>query len=639
MMNRLGSKRMPIIGLQIGILLLIAGFIISCSLAPPFDPIRAFSHSLDSLPLDWKEEPVIVLADTVTIQFQVEQSKNRAFHHQSTWYRVNRRQPGILEQIVLSDFQSIENLPRIQVTAYFPNGDKWRAGQMDIARKLSEQEGIYSSNQYVSIIHVPQYQAGMLLHIQVDREYYRPEFLNSELVRSSFPALTRSISLSLPKGADIKHNLINPESLVVKGEQWDTEKTQTFGITAVNLPKIEVASTPRNPETWFAGMHFSFPAEGFQSLSWSDLGRDYRASIVNSFKATPELEKIVQNLSSENPDTLTKQIYGMVRNRIRYHADLGTLYSFIPRTANEVFTKGYGDCKEMATLLTTLLQIKGIHAGVALVATPGYRQVLEGYPSMGGFNHMIVYVEGKKGEIHFFDPTVKWGDPANSYYDLLDRTAFVLKEGESQLKVITMGKDYLNRVETKSNLSKSEVNNNWNRKGIIRLEGYSAFSMIPFLDNAHGEETMPLLKSYLKEMFSVEASSCRVDAVSNQAIEISYEGSFNANYLTMDKGGLNLSSPSLYGGDMRFSSIKIEGPRYVYRLEQKDNWEVPAGFEELEKVDLDHALGKGKWIRKGNSIQRSFESVATVLPPDNENTFPKYIQQKNRFVKGILWHR
>jgi hypothetical protein len=624
---------------RLALALTLTGLVMSCSVAPRIDRVKEVSGLLASLPKDWKEEAIIVLGDTVEIKFLPGRDNNHISHHQSTWYYVNRRNPALLEQIVVADFQTIEGIPNIQATAYYPGGEAWVMGPMEISRQRYTEEGLYSSNRSVSAFRFPKYTEGMLLHIIIDRNYSSPEFLKSELLRDQYPILARSISLTLPKGSGIKQGWVNPESLQVQTSRSETETEETFRVSGKNLAKLEMGSMPRDPETWLGALHFSLPASGNKSHSWKELGDIYLATIAAAFKPTPELEKLASTLAGKNPDSLTRNIYSLLRSRIRYHADLEILHAYIPRPAGEVLAKGYGDCKEMATLMTTLLRLKGVTAGVALVATPGSAQVVEAYPSMGGFNHMIVYVQAQDGSVRFFDPTVKQGDPFDSYFTLIDRTALLLKDGGSFLQVIPMGPGYQNRVASKSSIRKGTGTQGWNMVGSIRLEGQCAFSLRPILNASKGEEKGPLLKAYLKEMFSVEALDCRVVSETDHAIEVSYEASFNSNYLSMDKGGLLLAWPSLYGGDVRFSSIRVEGSRYVQKFEQNDAWDVPAGFDDFEKSDLEHMLGRGKWSKQGGAIQRSFASEVSVIPPEKQDYMSDYIRLKNRFVRGTIWHR
>lgn len=615
---------------------------VSCTRPPPVDVLGGFAGPIGSIPEAWKEEPVVVLSDTAAIRLLPGKEGNLVQHRQATWYYVNRRNPNLLEEMAVMDFQSIETLPGIKAAAWYPEGGSWSPGALEIRRERHAEEVLHSSDRYVSSFRFPKYVQGMLIRVEITRTYTRPEFLKSELMRDSYPALAKTVILSLPKGWAVKHGLANAEGLPLDTARTETETGRILAVTARNLAKMEARSMPRNPETWFAALHFSLPARGDRSLSWAELGDAYLASIAPAFENTPELERLAAGLPRESPDSLIRRVYTVLRGRIRYHADLEILHSFVPRKAGAVLSKGYGDCKEMSTLMAQLLRIKGtggVKVGVALVSTPGSLQVVEPYPSLGGFNHMVVYAETPDGGIRYYDPTVKHGDPADSYYDLIDRTSLVLRPGASALKAVPMAAGFQNRVETRSAIRRDPAGKGWNLAGTIRLEGHCAFSMIPVLNAAVGEEKTPLLKAFLKQLFAVDARDARIVAGTGRSIEVAYEASFNSNYLSMDKGGLLMAWPSLYGGDVRFSSVDVEGPRHVPKFEQSDSWEIPSGFDELEKTDLDHPVGRGRWTRKGAFVHRAYAAGAAVIPAEERDGMSEYTRLKNKFARATLWRR
>ncbi len=103
----------------------------------------------------------------------------------------------------------------------------------------------------------------------------------------------------------------------------------------------------------------------------------------------------------------------------------------VPRTLAEIEKSRYGDCKDLASLLTALLRALKIDANVALVrrgenawgVEPDYE-----LPEMGHFNHAIVQV--KVGtQVWWLDAT----NPVSSleaYPDIAGRPAWILQAGQ-----------------------------------------------------------------------------------------------------------------------------------------------------------------------------------------------------------------
>jgi hypothetical protein len=355
---------------------------------------------------------------------------------------------------------------------------------------------------------------------------------------------------------------------------------------------------------------------------------------------TPEKEALAASVRDKDPDTLAVRFLSLLRARVRYHADIDKVHAFVPRPAGAVLAKGYGDCKEMSTLMALLLQKKGVRAGVTLVSPPGVFQVLEGYPSLGGFNHMVVWVEAPGKPIRFFDPTVKYGDPNDSYFPIIDRSALIIEPGKSRLTRIAAAKTFRNRVETRSSIAAVAPGREWRLKGRIRMDGLCAFNLFPMLESAQGDESIPFLKEYLKEAFGVQATACRATSPPDESsIAIEFESAFNANVLNLDKGGLLVNQPSLYGGELRYSTLESEGPRHFTAMEQTDAWQVPSGYSEFRADDLKDEIGTGKWTLEGNTLRREFSGRDAQIATADRNRATEFMKRKTRFARATVWNK
>ena len=121
---------------------------------------------------------------------------------------------------------------------------------------------------------------------------------------------------------------------------------------------------------------------------------------VASWKALPsEAERLTAALRA-------------VQDEVRYFGVETGASSHRPRAPEEVWARRYGDCKDKAWLLSTLLARIGVRAEPALAATHLGRSVNGYAPGADVFNHVIVraWVSGKPV---FVDPTyrLQGGDP------------------------------------------------------------------------------------------------------------------------------------------------------------------------------------------------------------------------------------
>ncbi|WP_299946996.1 DUF3857 domain-containing protein [uncultured Microbulbifer sp.] len=93
-----------------------------------------------------------------------------------------------------------------------------------------------------------------------------------------------------------------------------------------------------------------------------------------------------------------------VQEDIRYFGiELG-INSHQPRSPRETLEKRYGDCKDKALLLTSMLAHLGVHSYPALVSSSRGRDIGRDIPSPGSFDHVINLVE-LNGREYWVDAT------------------------------------------------------------------------------------------------------------------------------------------------------------------------------------------------------------------------------------------
>ena len=140
-----------------------------------------------------------------------------------------------------------------------------------------------------------------------------------------------------------------------------------------------------------------------------------------------------------NKDIFARYAIRFVQDEIRYLGlEMGP-NTHKPHPPGQVCQARYGDCKDKALLLATILRKENIPAYVALVSTTDREKLSDAAPNFGEFDHAIVAIERSPGYI-FVDATI-----ANQRGDLLDiyipayGKALVVKEGEDKLQPVKPG--------------------------------------------------------------------------------------------------------------------------------------------------------------------------------------------------------
>lgn len=251
----------------------------------------------------------------------------------------------------------------------------------------------------------------------------RPYILeDSWWFQDTSPVVTARLVLQLPPGWEFTTAWFNyPE------QQPQTAGSNRYVWEVKNLPGIETEPDmpPWKAVAGWAGVKY-FPADPALrakfSGTWKDLGL-WHANLTQSSRApSPQIKQKVADLTSAIPDTLGKMraITDYMQRNIRYYAVEIGIGGYQPHPASEVFAHQFGDCKDKATLLGSMLGVLGLQTYYVVVHTNrGF--VHPNYPSLDSFNHVILAIhlpddvpdaglyaivhDANLGKLLIFDPT------------------------------------------------------------------------------------------------------------------------------------------------------------------------------------------------------------------------------------------
>lgn len=124
---------------------------------------------------------------------------------------------------------------------------------------------------------------------------------------------------------------------------------------------------------------------------WGAVSAWYRDRVRSLETPTAELLDEVRSHSSQHSESpVDAALFDLVRQRVRYVAVFSGLGAYVPRSAESTWRSGYGDCKDMVTLLVGLLRAFDYEAHPVLVSTRGHPTVDPTVPGLSAFDHVIV---------------------------------------------------------------------------------------------------------------------------------------------------------------------------------------------------------------------------------------------------------
>src|SRR5271167_4527434 len=237
----------------------------------------------------------------------------------------------------------------------------------------------------------------------------------------AIPTRRARFSLQLPVGWEFSEYWANfpkqqPQSSTNNFYVWEVENVPAVEVEPAMPPFLTVASRmdikyfPRDPAL-----------RAKTTGTWNDIGVWYANLTSASRVPSPELQQKVAELTAGISDPLKKMqvLANYVQQQIRYVAIEIGIGGLQPHPASEVFKHQYGDCKDKATLLSTMLKQIGVDSFYVMIDTD--RGIVNpDFPSLRG-NHMIMAIklpegisddklygivtDAQLGRLLFFDPT------------------------------------------------------------------------------------------------------------------------------------------------------------------------------------------------------------------------------------------
>ena len=128
--------------------------------------------------------------------------------------------------------------------------------------------------------------------------------------------------------------------------------------------------------------------------NYADIGRWYWGFAREQFDLDDETRKLARSIAAgkETPLDKVRAVYDWVVKNTRYVALEFGVYGYKPRRCVQTVTRGWGDCKDKATVIVTLLKELGIDSTIVIVRSGMRGDFDSKVASLAPFDHAIAYV-------------------------------------------------------------------------------------------------------------------------------------------------------------------------------------------------------------------------------------------------------
>ncbi|MCI0353094.1 MAG: DUF3857 domain-containing protein [Acidobacteriales bacterium] len=501
------------------------------------------------------------------------------------------------------EFSEDKKLTYLKGWSITPEGHEYEAKEKDaIETSGFDSSELYSDVKY-KILKLPGGQVGTVVGFEYERKRQPYTFENTWFIHSSLPTKHSRFTLRIPAGWEYKTAWVNhaaQEPKVIAGEHiWELN----------DLPAIE--DEPRMPH-WRAVTgrmtitFFSPKVQGRTYSSWAELGTWYTQLTSGRRDLTPAIQEQAKKLTATSPDGIPKirALASYVQARVRYVAIEIGIGGLRPHPADTVLTRSYGDCKDKATLLSSLLKAVGIESYYVPVHTERGVFTEKTSPSIG-FNHVIlaialppgseskgldaVLTHPRLGKLLFFDPTAEF-TPLGSLppYEQDNYALLVTPSGGEFVKLPGLGAES-NRLQRTAKLT---LLPDGTLKGTVEevrtgdAAGTSRFRLRS-LTAADHRKSMENFLSQLLGSFQLDDVTAENLETTDRELVLRY--SFTASRYAKTMGPLLLVRPRVLGE--KAGVLENKPRKYAYEFDsasvQTDVFEItlPAGYQIDELPD------------------------------------------------------
>jgi transglutaminase-like putative cysteine protease len=257
------------------------------------------------------------------------------------------------------------------------------------------------------------------------RNAFADYFGEIDYLQSSDPVARAEYVLITPKSRTFYFNEPKVPNLF-KDVSEDADH-RIYHFVAANVPAVEPeALQPPYPEI-LGHVHVS------TYKTWEDVGRWYWGLVKDQFVADDEVKRraaeVTKGLKTDKEKV--RAIYDYVVQKTRYVALEFGIHGFKPYRCAQIFARGFGDCKDKATLIVTMLEQVGIPATIVIVRT-GMKGEIESDPaSLAPFDHAIAYVPSLD---LYLDGTAE--DSGSTELPVMDRGALAMQINQGHTKLV-----------------------------------------------------------------------------------------------------------------------------------------------------------------------------------------------------------
>jgi hypothetical protein len=293
----------------------------------------------------------------------------------------------------------------------------------------SKSSGVFYDDVKETTFDFPDVSAGAVGNLELSIVHKDPHLLSPFYFTRGLPVVHAQLKITFPQNMSLRYFIkgAHADKVLFTREERHGETTYIFQAKDLDGDKT-YADAP--DADWYSTQVIFF-IEKYQDENGrmvnylsgpDDLYRLDRSFLKDINKIVgPDLQRLVDSLTAgaSTPEAKTRRIYSWVQNNVKYIAFEQGMEGFVPRDANLVCSRRFGDCKDMSSILTCMLKAAHVPAYYTWVGTRDLPYTYAETPTPICDNHMIctVLLNGQYIFLDGTDPFCVFGMPTEFIQD------------------------------------------------------------------------------------------------------------------------------------------------------------------------------------------------------------------------------
>lgn len=432
------------------------------------------------------------------------------------------------------DFSAFFELESVEATSYQYKNGKYKSFKVeDFVEKDEMGESFHDDTKSLNFIYSNLAEGGKT-KLEYTEIVKNPRFLSPIFFGNFYPILNKKVTLIADKDINFRFQEFNTQGYTIHFKKESKRSTNIYTWQIKNVDEIKYESsvpTYKKVLPHIVPIITSYKSNNKEVKLLSDVADLYNwyYSMIKNVNQQPTDEALVTLVNEITKDCKTdlekvRAIYYWTQKNIKYIAFEYALGGFIPREANDVFNKKYGDCKDNSSILFEMLKTAGLKGNLTWIGTRRIPYTYTELPTPMVDNHMILsYTENDT--TYFLDATGRYL-PIEMPSSFIQGKEALIGEGEGKFRIETVP---IMPPKTNSYIESATLNIKENQLIGTGETTVSGYYKIDFYNQLESNTSEKELKKYYTRKLRKGSNKFLIDNF-KEINKYSYDDDFKVNY-------------------------------------------------------------------------------------------------------------